>query len=265
MRPKLTLLLSLVLAGPALAVDGVIEINQVCAVQTGCFPGDAAGFPVTLSNTSGSYRLTSDLSVSTNSAVAIEITNSRVTLDLNGFSIVGPGSCVNIPPNCSGSLGTQGIRTRSDQPVRIRNGTLTGLLTAINVLPSTSSVVLEDLNIEANGGTAIFFTGSGASTVRDCRINRNGISGMDIDTSHPVLVTGSTFRSNGNIAIDSDGAATLVESSSFVGNGIGIRSFFLGSASSALSYRGNTLYANSIDVVGGTQLGPNLCTFGLCP
>ena len=264
MRLKLVLL-SFLLAGPALAVDGVVEINQVCAVETGCFPGDTAGFPVTLSNTSGSYRLTSDLSVSTSSAVAIEITDSRVTLDLNGFAILGPGSCSNIPPNCSGNLGTQGIRTRSDQPVRIRNGTLTGLLTAINVLSSTSSVALEDLNIEANGGTAVFFTGAGASTVRNCRISRNGINGVEIAVAHPVLISASTFRSNGNFAVASDGSATLVESSSFVGNGVGIRSFFIGLSSSALTYRGNSLYANSTDVIGGTQLGPNLCTTGLCP
>ena len=34
-------LLLLALAGPALAVDGVAEISQTCAVETGCFSGDA--------------------------------------------------------------------------------------------------------------------------------------------------------------------------------------------------------------------------------
>jgi hypothetical protein len=32
-------LLFLTLATPALAVDGVLEINQTCAVETGCFAG----------------------------------------------------------------------------------------------------------------------------------------------------------------------------------------------------------------------------------
>ena len=49
----LALLFSLVTI-PAIASDGVLEINQTCAVQTGCFSGDVAGFPVTIS-TSGSY------------------------------------------------------------------------------------------------------------------------------------------------------------------------------------------------------------------
>ncbi len=55
-------LLLLALAGPALAVDGVAEINQTCAVQTGCFSGDTAGYPVSIEGSAGrSYRLTSDL------------------------------------------------------------------------------------------------------------------------------------------------------------------------------------------------------------
>ena len=58
--PLYTLLL-LAFAGPALAVDGVVEINQTCAVNTGCFAGDTPGFPVTIT-VAGSYRLTSNLS-----------------------------------------------------------------------------------------------------------------------------------------------------------------------------------------------------------
>ena len=51
------------MASPALAVDGVLEINQTCAVLTGCFAGDAPGFPVTMDSTTPgkSFRLTSDL------------------------------------------------------------------------------------------------------------------------------------------------------------------------------------------------------------
>jgi hypothetical protein len=55
-------LLTIALASPALAVDGVLEINQACAVNTGCFSGDAAGLPVTIT-AAGSYRLTGNLTV----------------------------------------------------------------------------------------------------------------------------------------------------------------------------------------------------------
>ena len=53
-------LLTLTLALPALAVDGVLEINQACAESTGCFAGDSPGFPVTIQDP-GSYRLTGAL------------------------------------------------------------------------------------------------------------------------------------------------------------------------------------------------------------
>ncbi len=83
--PLIALLL-LALAGPALAVDGVIEINQTCAVNTGCSVGDSAGLPVSITNP-GSYRLTSNLTTGSKQVTAILITTSDVTVDLNGFTI----------------------------------------------------------------------------------------------------------------------------------------------------------------------------------
>jgi hypothetical protein len=57
MQSFLLTLFFMTLAAPALAVDGVREINQTCAVQMGCFVGDTAGFPVTIDGSAGkSYR-----------------------------------------------------------------------------------------------------------------------------------------------------------------------------------------------------------------
>ncbi len=80
-----------VFAAPALAVDGVLEINQAC-VATGCFPGDAPGFPVRIP-APGSYRLTSDLDVTgepiPQDVTAIEIPfTSNVRIGLNSYSII---------------------------------------------------------------------------------------------------------------------------------------------------------------------------------
>ena len=73
-------------AGIANASDGVLEINQTCAVQTGCFPGDTAGFPVTITEADRrSYRLTSDLVVPLPSNTGIYLHISSATLDLGGF------------------------------------------------------------------------------------------------------------------------------------------------------------------------------------
>ncbi len=79
-------------AAPSLAVDGVLEISQSCAEGPGCFPGDAAGFPVVIAN-SGSYRLTSDLDAPDTATNAIEIDADDVHLDLNGFVVRGKAGC----------------------------------------------------------------------------------------------------------------------------------------------------------------------------
>ena len=70
----LLLALGLGPAGPARASDGVLEINQTCATQTGCFPGDAPGLPVTLP-VAGSYRLTSNLRTSSHALTAILVSS----------------------------------------------------------------------------------------------------------------------------------------------------------------------------------------------
>ncbi len=70
-------LLLLALAGPALATDGVAEINHTCATQTGCFSGDTAGYPVTIGE-AGSYLLTSNLIVPDKNTDGIKLSPSDV-------------------------------------------------------------------------------------------------------------------------------------------------------------------------------------------
>src|SRR5262245_49658786 len=79
-------------AAPAAAVDGVIEINQVSALAGGITPGDGAGFPVTLTQP-GSYRLTGNLEIPTLGIGAIVVTAADVSIDLNGFAILGQNVC----------------------------------------------------------------------------------------------------------------------------------------------------------------------------
>ena len=103
------LMLLATLATPAFATDGVLEIDQACAMQTGCFAGDTAGFPVTIA-ASGSYRLTSNLVVASTTANGITMSVNNVAVDLNGFSVTGPGSGTGI--------GIQGFGTRFGYTVR---------------------------------------------------------------------------------------------------------------------------------------------------
>src|ERR1700689_5095189 len=81
------------------AVDGVVLINQSNAAAGSITPGDAPGFPITISQ-SGSYKLSSDLIVPDANTTAIEITAKWVTIDMNGFSIIGPVACSGHPVAC---------------------------------------------------------------------------------------------------------------------------------------------------------------------
>src|SRR2546421_5801594 len=86
------LLIGMALAIPLYGVDGVVLINQNAALAGNVTPGDAPGFPVTIS-VSGSYRLSGNLVVPDANTTAVEITAADVTIDLNGFSVIGPTVC----------------------------------------------------------------------------------------------------------------------------------------------------------------------------
>ena len=72
-------------AAASQAAEGVIEINQASVEAAG-------GFPFEISE-SGSYRLTGNLEVDDVDTTAIWVRASYVTVDLNGFTILGPVLC----------------------------------------------------------------------------------------------------------------------------------------------------------------------------
>ena len=120
----LALLAALASGTAARADDGVREIHQACAA-TGCFPGDAPGFPVQIA-APGSYALTGDLTVpaATN---GIEIAADEVTLDLRGFRLQGPYGCgiVCLPGAGTTGFGVTAVGSGGDYS-RVRNGIVRG-------------------------------------------------------------------------------------------------------------------------------------------
>src|SRR5882757_8656039 len=83
------------------AVDGVVLIDQNRALAGNITPGDAPGFPISITQP-GSYRLSGNLTVPASTA-GIEISASNVTIDLNGFSLLAPARGLN------GEVGHNGI------------------------------------------------------------------------------------------------------------------------------------------------------------
>jgi len=184
-------------ASPAVAGEGIIEINQACAVQTGCVAGDDAGFPVILTQP-GSYQLTGNLTVSGPSH-AIQIATNRVTLDLAGFVIEGSG------------VGLDGISSVDRADVEIRNGTIRGMSDqGIHAFGAQSrGHRLARLRVEGNGAGGISLDGS-HHAIRDCVVRANGFRGITVFES--ASITGVTAQGNAGDGIRAQGGSIIVHS-----------------------------------------------------
>ena len=124
---------------PALAVDGVLLIDQNRAIAGNVTPGDVAGFPVSITR-AGSYRLSGNLTAPAG-VNGIEISADGVTLDLNGFSIAGAGA---------GAISAPAPQSM----IHISNGMLTGFNNGIGMISSTQ-VRVQDVHTTNSGGTSI--------------------------------------------------------------------------------------------------------------
>lgn len=128
---KILLMLATGLAGFALSSGyalAQVAIDQNRAMAGGVTPGDTPGFPVTIS-IPGSYKLTSNLVVPAGLS-GIVIAASDVSLDLNGFSVTGTGTCTSAAlgnVTCSDPAGGGIVAAGADQRrATIANGSVGG-------------------------------------------------------------------------------------------------------------------------------------------
>jgi len=214
MRSILTFLLFLAFAGPALAVDGVLEINQTCATQTGCFSGDNPGYPVTIDGTAGrSYRLTGDLIVPNQNTDGIVISTLDIGIDLNNFTIIR-FSCEGNTTKCVPESGIGGgvISTVTlNRGISVKNGSIVGM------------------------GTYGVFLGQQAE-VSGLRVRWNRLDG--IRTSLTSIVTGNTVDGNGRDGIRVGSGSTVSGNNSTFNGSDGI------SATFSCTVSGNAVYSN---------------------
>jgi hypothetical protein len=153
---------------------GVILIDQQHALVGGIGPGDASGFPVTIT-TPGSYKLITNLTVNNLNTSAIEIRANHVTLDLNGFSIIGPNVC---PPPDSGTHcpigGGRGIDGIAGPDVTVKNGSVTGVgLAGIELF---AGGVVRNVTVSHSGGPGIVVNIGGS--IMDSFATHNGDAGV---------------------------------------------------------------------------------------
>ena len=272
--PLASLLLLLFHGLPAHAVDGVLEINQASVAAGG-------GFPVSISQ-AGSYRLTSNLVTSGSDGITATVDDVRI--DLNGYALIGPGSC---SPNidgtgkltsvtCSGvaGVGVEGVASLS-------NGTIRGFATGIEGV-ADRALELDRMHLTENGTGVEFATGDASLRITNSRFSvhfgpgvttfgavgnvvvldsvfeLNGARGLRLAAG---LVSRSSFHQNGGEGIRSNsGRGAVVESCYFEDNGFGI-------FGNGVGYKGNVFVDNTTNVGGlvVVQLGANLCDGVLCP
>ncbi len=122
-------LLATLLALHAGSTSAQANIDEKKALAGAVTPGDEPGYPLTLSQP-GHYRLMGNLNVPAGST-GIVITGRHVTLDLNGFSVNGGGSCTQDPTtrvvSCTqaANANARGIHVQAPGAV-IRNGVVRG-------------------------------------------------------------------------------------------------------------------------------------------
>ena len=180
--------------------------TPIDAVQT---PGDANNSYVITQP--GSYYLTGNLN-GVSGKSGIRILTDNVTVDLNGFAVIGVAGSLN------------GI-TYSNLPTNIcvRNGAVRSWGGSGIALGATMNCLLERLRCSDNGADGLF--GGFNSVIRDCITTGNGGKGLNLE---PVsTVTGCTSASNTSIGI-SVGSQSTISHCCANGNGsTGIDASFL--------------------------------------
>ena len=107
------------------SADGVIVIDQNKALTGSVTPGDAAGFPVTITQP-GRYRLTSNLTVPAGLDGIVIAPGVIANIDMGGFSIVGPANCSKTTNCYVAGSGTYGIRMKNSATLTIFEGKVRG-------------------------------------------------------------------------------------------------------------------------------------------
>ena len=205
----------ILIAAPAMAVDGVVEINQARAAIGGVSSNDTPGFPVSITE-SGSYRLTSNLTID-EKLNAIAIYASNVTLDLNGFAIIGPVKCTAGTSTCTpaGVVSAYGVFASSAADyLTIKNGIITGTGGSGVYCGNSEVCVVEHVTITDNYSYGIITGNNGH--VRNCDIHTNRSSGISAGAS--TIIENNIINLNGSRGLLVRGDGVIATSNVFYRN-----------------------------------------------
>jgi len=193
----------------------------------------------------GFYYITRDLSCAVGSH-GITITADNVTLDLMGFSLVGPG----------GKGAYDGIYMSGRANVEIRNGTVRNFLRRGICDDNSGGTGHRIINIRArdNGTSGIYLVGTSHMVERCAAVGNGG--GPGIFTSTGSTVTGNTCYDNSTSGIYTSIGSTVTGNTCYDNTNCGIY------ASVGSTVTGNTCYANGSDGItadSGSTVTGNTC------
>lgn len=230
-------------AGGAFA-QATIDHNK--ALAGNITPGDAPGYPITLSRP-GHYKLMGNLSVPAG-VNGIHITAPGVTLDLNGFTVAGAGSCTRNASSgavtCASVYSFEGIRNDSHSTI-VRNGMVRGFSTGVVGSGSETLIGMAVRENLIHGYGAGGQPGS-ASTVIDSVFELNGTYGMLLDRA---LVRGVRVTGNGGAGIDGGTFTKVIDSMVAQNRIVGLR---------GVAARGTVVQDNGTNRQSVISLGGNL-------
>ncbi|HYD00473.1 MAG TPA: right-handed parallel beta-helix repeat-containing protein [Phycisphaerales bacterium] len=182
------------------------EIEPRTAISAANTPGDADSlFRITQP---GSYYLTGNVN-GVAGKVGIEIAASGVTLDLNGFELLG------VPGSLSGTRPGANISNVTIKNGSARNWGEVGVSLAVF---QVTGARIESVHASGNGGAGIF-SGDGC-VVTGCAASANAASG--IATGAACVVSGCVAYSNAGTGINASGGCHVVDCTSYSNAGTGI-------------------------------------------
>jgi parallel beta-helix repeat protein len=185
----------------------------------------------------GSYHLTQNLTHTGQSTNAIEVNADNVTIDLGGYSLIGPGA---------NSGTSNGIHMNGRTNVEICHGTVTGfgnngIYEENNDAGSGHRVV--GVRVLSNGGHGILLWGA-YHTVRDCTATENCLA---LIQGYGAITCGSTSTVTGNVASNNNivgintGSGCMICDNTVSGNAYGIAPWY------GCSVIDNTVSYNGVD------------------
>lgn len=241
---------------PAWASDGVLEINQTCAVETGCFAGDRAGFPVTITGVAGrNYRLTSDLGVGfgNHDTDAFFISTSYITLDLGGFMVSGSALGVVTQPGTGVAINGGTTSGSAASWATVRNGTIRGWSGGGIKIADARGVRVENVVLELNRENSIYV--GPLAQILGNRVSSNGSPSWNgVLAGHGSLVEDNVVEGMTSFSGISCGESCRIRDNIAIANVTGIF------ASSGSNLEGNTAHDNSgngIAVFSGSTVSGN--------